>query len=156
MDYDIVDIFKIFESIIELAVCKFCQHIFTFERNVVEGLGVKFKVFYPNCNENIEFENCCKIEDHSAGKTQTFYDIKLRLVNGLRSIGKGQTAGKIISGMLNFLLLLQHIRNMRISYEGTLRNLVETVGKKLLKKIVAMNKSRYLCVAATDSSLISL
>lgn len=122
MVYDILDIYKFFHNNL------------TFERNVVEGLAVKFKVFYPNCNENIEFENCCKIEDHSAGKIKTFYHINISLVNGLRTIGKGQTAGKISYGMLNVsappTTYKKHEDKLR-----RLRNLVEKVGKKLLKKL---------------------
>lgn len=91
-------------------------------------------MFYPNCNENIEFENCCKIEDHSAGKIKTFYHINISLVNGLRSIGKGQDASKIIYGMFNVsappTTYKKHENKLR-----RLRNLVETVGKNLLKKL---------------------
>lgn len=151
MVYDIVDIYKLFESINELAVCKFCQHNLTFERNVVAGLAVKFKLFCPNCNENIEFENCSKIEDHFADKKQTFYDINLRLVNGLRSIGKGQTAGKIICGMLNVPAPPTTYKKHEDKLLRTFEELSRESRKKAVEEAVAMNQSRDLCVAVDGS-----
>ena len=41
------------------------------------------------------------LELYQDGKKLELYDINIRLVYGLRAIGKGQTAGDIICGVMN-------------------------------------------------------
>uniref|UniRef100_A0A1B6FLX7 Mutator-like transposase domain-containing protein n=1 Tax=Cuerna arida TaxID=1464854 RepID=A0A1B6FLX7_9HEMI len=145
MVHDILDIYKFFECIRDFVVCKYCQHNLTFERNVVEGLAIKCKVLCHNCNENITFENCSKIVDDST--KQTYYDVNLRLVNGLRSIGKGQTAGKMLCGILNISAPPTNYKKHESKLLRTIEELSRDSMKKAAKEAVDINKSSDLCVA---------
>lgn len=149
--YDILDIHKLFETIKDLAVCRHCKHSLSFERNVLVGLAVKLKIFCTNCNENITYENCSNTVDNSNGRKTTFYDLNLRLVNGLRSIGKGQTAGKIICGMLNIPAPPTKYRKHEEKLCRAIEELSRDSMKKAVKEVVTMNKSSDLCVAVDGS-----
>lgn len=101
MEYDIVDIKQVFEEISEIAVCKNCLHGLSIEKSYVEGLAMQMKVFCNNCESQRSILNCVKVEKTVNEKRVTYYDLNLRLVHGLRQIGKGYTAGRTFLGCMN-------------------------------------------------------
>lgn len=153
LEYDIVDLNLLFSAFGELAVCKNCHHKLSFEKRAIEGLATQVHIFCSNCNEiDKAFDNCCKIEQTLDGKQENFYDINLRLVNGLRSIGKGQTAGQILCGVLN----LPPPPSKYSKYEYCLSAATETLCKESMKtaveQAVSLNDGvRDLCVAVDGS-----
>lgn len=65
-------------------------------------------------------------------KPEVFYDINLRLVNGLRSIGKGYAASQITCGALN----LPPPPSKYSKYESVLHSATELLCKSSMEEAV--------------------
>lgn len=153
LDYNVIDLNLLFKELEEIAVCRNCHHSLGFRKTSLEGLATQLNIFCPNCSGiNKTFNNCTKIEQVVSEKPEVFYDIDLRLVNGLRSIGKGYTASQIICGVLN----LPPPPSKYSKYESVLHSATEVLCKssmeKAVEEAVAKNDGvRDLCVAVDGS-----
>ena len=102
LEYEIVNLNQLLKVINEVAVCHCCFQNLNFDKQSIVGLATKLRIFCSNCTEmDKTFENCEKVVLNTGEKSEIFYDLNLRLVNGLRSIGKGHTAGQILCGAMN-------------------------------------------------------
>lgn len=151
MEYDIVDLHQLFESLNQVASCKICRHNLGFERQPVVGLAVRVRLFCANCESNsCTYVNSLLVKD-TVDNNQTYYDLNLRLVQGLRSIGKGQTAGKILLACL----ILPPPPAKYKKYEDRLLRAMEELScesmKKAAKEAIDINGGPDLCVAVDGS-----
>lgn len=71
------------------------------------GLGAKMMFVCEKCDFKHSFFNSDRQSVEISSKTETLYDINIRVPYGLRAIGKGQAAGKMLFGILN---LPQHAK----------------------------------------------
>lgn len=78
--------------------CKQCGGEVTPEEDldVRNGLACKLLVSCKNCNDNIN-----SVWTSEKVEKSNLFDVNIRLFYGLRSIGKGAEAGKVLCGLLN-------------------------------------------------------
>lgn len=101
--YDIVDLEGLMKSIYSVAVCKDCGNELTCRTVLRVGLATKLQIecSRPSCLKTT-FLTSPKVElCHEGKQVKDLYDINLRLVYGLRTIGKGQTSGDVLCAILN-------------------------------------------------------
>lgn len=90
----------------EIAVCKFCHGSLLLRRKPLAGFAAEFTFYCENSFRHIDsnrsFDNCTEItvqdntvprpsdstENHRPNPVKVYYDLNLRLVYGLRVIGK--------------------------------------------------------------------
>lgn len=95
--FDIVNLNALNELFSKVAICKFCHtplKIFASNRN---GLSCKINIQCHHCDKIYCDNNSQKV---SVGNKKLF-DINIRLVYALRSIGKGQQAGVTFCAVMN-------------------------------------------------------
>lgn len=152
LEYTVIDLSEFAKHLEEVGACRLCQHNLSIEKKIISGLACTIKIFCLACSAKTEMVNCKKITVPQEGnKRKALYDLNIRLVYGFRTIGKGQTAAKIVCGILN-------VPPPPVRY-----NFHETFIGKVVKKIchasmtTAVNEtvtktgSNYLCVAVDGS-----
>jgi hypothetical protein len=101
-EYVIVDL-KLFSNILDkVGACRNCNHSLKMTKSQISGLAHKIAVFCPSCDNKSEGLNCeeviCEKENNP---NKTLYDLNIRLVYGLRSIGKGLAAARLFCAVMN-------------------------------------------------------
>lgn len=98
-EYCILDL-KVLESILQTAaVCRNCKKgTLTLQQNNNAGLACKIQIYCAVCDVVSETNNSKYVTDADNIK---YYDINLRLVYGMRSIGKGKAAADMLCGVMN-------------------------------------------------------
>ena len=98
LQYEIINMDELERVLNDLAVCKFCHTTLQISKKSLSGLASKFRIFCGNCEfSDKSFVNCkeiCFADNSPTGLGLTdnkCYDLNLRLVYGLRTIGKGYT-----------------------------------------------------------------
>lgn len=81
------------------AACKNCNGGLSLEIKRRIGLASELQVCCKNCKSCSTFFNCEKLEN--AESKVNLYDLNMRFVYALRSIGKGQAAGRMLCGVMN-------------------------------------------------------
>jgi hypothetical protein len=97
-EYCIVDI-KVLESLLQTAtVCKKCKkNSVALNMKMLAGLACNIEVSCKHCNIISETNNSkCVTDEHNS-----FYDVNVRLVYGMRSIGKGKAAADMFCAIMN-------------------------------------------------------
>lgn len=158
--YEIIDIEQLNLVLGDLAVCKFCQHKIQISKKSIVGLATQFTVSCSNCEQGkksfVNSENVSSItnmlDKTDSPRPITLYDINLRLVYGLRVVGKGHTAAKSLCGILN----LPPPPTMYAKHEAYLCLICEDLCKASMKSAVEddilINENvRDLCVALDGS-----
>lgn len=153
--YDIIDVDMFNKILTEVAVCKFCHKSLQFTKKPVAGLATKFRIYCADCQKTDKsFLNCKEIKHTIPGecKTKTLYDLNIRLVYGLRVIGKGYTAAQSLCGILN----ISPPPTQYSSYEKALGQIAEELCEKSMKvaaveAVARNNKITDLCVAVDGS-----
>lgn len=156
LQYDIVNIAQIESVLSDVAVCRLCRGSLSFRRKPLAGLAVKMSVT-RSCGMNKTVENCPKVTEDSTRLDNKpcksiYYDLNLRLVYGLRVIGKGYTAAQTLCGMMN----LPAPPTKFNQHEQFLSKHVETVCEQSMSRsvseaIVENGNSKDLCVAVDGS-----
>lgn len=102
LQYDIIDVACVDNLLGKIAVCKFCHSSLKLSRKSVVGLVTELKVTCTNCAAENSAVNCSQIENNiENGSMISIYDLNVRLVYGMRIIGKGYTAAKTLCGVMN-------------------------------------------------------
>lgn len=158
-EYEIMDVNELSDALSALAVCKFCHQSLKLTKKSIVGLATKFRLFCEGCDQSDRsFTNSKEIsvvrksKSSDIPKPMLFYDINLRLVYGLRIIGKGYTAAQSLCGMLN----LPSPPTLYTSHQNAIGQscnaLCEESVVSAVEEAVTMNeKNRDLCVALDGS-----
>lgn len=107
LQYEIVDLSRLENCLAEIAVCRFCGNNLSISKKSLVGLATKITVHCVNCIEGqTTFNNCDHINIKTSTKAEckaltTLYDLNIRLVYGMRVIGKGLTSARSLCGILN-------------------------------------------------------
>lgn len=101
--YDIIDVSTFEANLADIAVCKKCRGSLSLRRKPLEGLVSQITIFSKHCDSEKSFSNCEKVSlgINDEDNLQTYYDLNLRLVYGLRVIGKGYTSARSLCGIMN-------------------------------------------------------
>lgn len=137
----------------EIAVCKSCHAGLSFDKTRVVGLVSKINIYCSNCSNEKQFYNSeSTIAENESGKQNKYYDLNLRLVYGLRSVGKGYTASKIICGIMN----LPPPPTMYAEHEFVLGSALQNLSKlsmhKAVEETVAIQNGKRDLSVAFDGS----
>lgn len=162
LEYEIVDISKLESALTEIAVCKFCGNSLKLSKKSLVGLATKITITCLNCNEGQStFNNCDHINVRTSQKDECnaltpMYDLNIRLVYGMRVIGKGFTSARSLCGILN----IPPPPTVFSKYERVLGQATDSVCKESMHQAVteaiAVNcnedrEPRDLCVALDGS-----
>lgn len=156
LEYEIIDV-GILQSILSnLAVCKLCHGSLTLSKTSVVGLATEFCITCLSCNQNLKFMNCNKIIGPAPSKNvsteQPYYDLNIRLIYGLRIIGKGYTAARTLCGVMNLPPPPTKYKTFEDKLNVTVQNLCEQSMKSAVEEaVVANNNVRDLCVGIDGS-----
>jgi hypothetical protein len=154
LEYDIINFEQFVNTLKDIAVCKTCGHQLSFKKTPVVGLVNKLKVICSNCNNGKEFYNCDSVEvkDEKGETNNTYYDLNLRLVYGLRSLGKGHTGAQLLCGILNLppppTHYSDHEHFLASILEGVCKNSMESA----VEEAVTMNDGSRDLLVAVDGS----
>lgn len=97
---EIVDISILSDILHENSLCKYCKKNGLEIKSVNNvGLASNLKLSCINCDFSKTFTSSKEVEIPNMNKQ--FFDVNIRLVYGLRCIGKGQSAGQTLCGILN-------------------------------------------------------
>uniref|UniRef100_A0A1B6JFM5 Mutator-like transposase domain-containing protein n=1 Tax=Homalodisca liturata TaxID=320908 RepID=A0A1B6JFM5_9HEMI len=158
LQYDIVNIVQLESVLKDVAVCRVCHGNLSFSRKPLAGLAVQISVSC-SCGMTKAFDNCPKATDirprpieAPSKSSQCYYDLNLRLVYGLRVIGKGYTAAQTLCGMMN----LPAPPSKFNQHEQFLSSHVESVCENSMKRavteaVIENGNSNDLCVAVDGS-----
>lgn len=151
LKYNLIDIDSFGEFIEEIAVCKSCHSKLKLSCKSVVGLVSEFNLICTSCGKDKSSLNSKSV---SANDNVVLYDLNLRLVYGLRSIGKGYSAAKNICGIMN----LPPPPTMYLRHEKVLADSTKTVCEQSMKLAVEeavkendRPEKRDLCVAVDGS-----
>lgn len=97
--YEIVDLKTLMQSIFSLAQCKVCRSELEYDVPKRVGLAAKIVVRCSKCDSSGAVVSSPKLEYNE--KTHNLYDINLRLVYAMRSIGRGQSSANMFCAVLN-------------------------------------------------------
>lgn len=159
--YDIVDVDRLQKSLAEIGVCKSCFNTLTIKRRTIVGLASELQFQCDVCKHKVMSTNCESIEikyekkkdkNDKKDKTITLYDLNIRLVYGLRSIGKGKAGADMMCAAMN----LSPPPHRYFRYEEFLASVSDTVCKESMKNavedaVVINENSRDLAVAVDGS-----
>lgn len=97
---ELININILSEILVSVSLCRNCKTngLQVRNTNVHVGVASQLEIYCSFCNFTEKFYNSRKIE---ATESNLFYDVNVRLVYGLRCIGKGQKAGQVLCGILN-------------------------------------------------------
>lgn len=123
--YSIVDLNQFEQSLQNIAQCNKCSGELSIQKTQLVGLAEKISIICTVCSENEQFVNS-KCTNY---KNTVLYDVNLRLVYGLRNIGKGKTAAKLLCGIMN----LCNPPHKFFLHENCLLTVVERVCKDNMK-----------------------
>lgn len=105
LEYSFIDLNKLNNILLDIAVCKICHGSLCLHKKPIAGLACNIRLSCANCNLDRSFDNCDKITcanmPTNDRPNMALYDLNIRLVYGLRVIGKGYTAAKVLCGILN-------------------------------------------------------
>lgn len=102
-EYNIVDL-KMLESTLQsLAVCNVCHCKLKICKQHISGLACKISIQCESCDNSETMNNCESLESTQVleGKNTRLFYLNLRLVYGMRSIGKGRAAAEKVCGIMN-------------------------------------------------------
>lgn len=105
--FEIVDLSELMKDVFLVACCKVCRGELTYNILKRFGLATKLSVSCNNCDaKRIHLTSPCIQNprpnvDANITPVKQVYDINVRLVYALRSIGKGQSAAAMLCGILN-------------------------------------------------------
>ncbi|KAG8291178.1 hypothetical protein J6590_108179 [Homalodisca vitripennis] len=97
---EIIDLSILSEQLLQNTLCKNCKQNglqISSENHV--GLASKLVLYCSHCDFSVNFTNTKEIKVPDVNKT--FFDLNMRLVYGLRCIGKGLLAGQTLCEILN-------------------------------------------------------
>lgn len=146
--YDIIDLKELEKSLQNIAVCKICKGALVVKKKKVAGLAANIGISCSVCEEKVIFSNSKSVKCND----KVFYDVNIRLVYGMRCIGKGKTSANIFCGVMN----LPSPPFRFFTHENLLATTSEKVCKSFMKKaveetVVANDNSRDLTVALDGS-----
>lgn len=161
LEYQILDLGQFETTLREVAVCRLCHSYLKLSTKTLVGLATEITISCTVCDQsNKSFINCDKVcmpeinNEIGLKQDQTFYDLNLRLVYGLRTVGKGETPAQSICGILNLPAPPSKFKK----HEAFLGRICEDLCKQQMKIAVeeAVNEtedpgSRKLCVAVDGS-----
>lgn len=156
LEYEIIDV-SILENILsKVAVCKLCHGSLTLSKSSVVGLATEFSIICLNCDQSSKFMNCSKITRPITSKNvsteQPYYDLNIRLVYGLRIIGKGYTAARAFCGLMNLPPPPTKFKTFEDILNVTVQTLCEQSMKSAVEEAVITNDNcRDLCVGVDGS-----
>lgn len=128
---EIIDINILSEKLQESSLCKNCKkNGLQVRSSNYKGLASKLEIFCSHCDFNSKFISSKEVEVPDVNRK--LYDINVRLVYGLRCIGKGKLAGQTLCGILN---LPQPPANF-LPYNLTLREKCKRVAYESMKAAV--------------------
>lgn len=130
--YDIVDLKSLEETLKNVAVCKQCHASLQVNKKHIAGLACEIRFECGVCDSIAIMNNCDSIEANVNEKKYTFYDLNMRLVYSMRSIGKGKVAAEKVSGIMN---LSAPISNYHV-HEGYLGSISEQVSKMSMENAI--------------------
>lgn len=95
--YDIIDLKQLQQSLQNIGVCKYCKGSLVVRKRKVAGLAADIRIFCNNCEKEEVFCNSKTIKHDN----KVYYDVNVRLVYGMRCIGKGKSSAAMLCGMMN-------------------------------------------------------
>lgn len=153
-EYNIVDLKTLEQSMNNVASCKICGSTLKLGKKIVCGLACKVTLSCIHCENKDVFENCQSVSytRPKDNKQYKLYDLNLRLILGLRTIGKGKIAAKKLSAVMNLGPSLHRF----FLHEEYLELAAESVSKEsmqhaVLEAIDLNNKCSDLAVAVDGS-----
>lgn len=127
---EIIDISLLSEKLLSSSLCKNCKANGLQIQTVAHiGLAATLELFCAHCSFSEKF---CSSKKVVCDNGKPFYDVNIRLVYGLRSIGKGQASGQMLCAMLN----LPQPPTRFLAYSTLLRDKAEAVANESMKAAV--------------------
>ena len=85
----------------------------------------------------------CVVNNNHVGlnQTKTFYDLNVRLVYGLRAIGKGYTSAQRLCGILNLPAPPTQYKKHELFIGGAIQTLCEDSMRKVVEEAVFHNEN---------------
>ena len=126
----IIDVKLLSDFISEHTICKYCQEsdCMTIVEDVTVRKGLASKLIIK-CN-SCKFENSMRSSKQTENK---YYDINIRLVYGMRCIGKGYSGAKALCGMLDLPPPPAKFNN----YSNIIENKLKVICEESMKKAAA-------------------
>lgn len=157
--YDIVDLRVLENALKEVAVCKYCHCSLSLSRKTLSGLATQISLKCNSCDNLKKFNNCedvCFQETNTVlglGPSQKFYDLNLRLVYGLRTVGKGLTSALSLCGILNLPAPPSKYHRHELFLGFNVENLCKMSMAHAVEEAVLQNENNRenLCVAVDGS-----
>lgn len=104
--YDIIDLDSVKSLITEVAVCKVCHGSLTLSTSKRVGLACTLSLNCLHCDVTASKTNSpmteVSIDRPNENKMYKVYDVNIRFVYAMRSIGVGQETAEIFAGLMNF------------------------------------------------------
>lgn len=148
--YNLVDIDCFGKALEDIAVCKYCSSSLKFSCKSVVGLVSEINVCCINCGEEKSFINSSQVSQSE----KSAYDLNLRLVYGMRAIGKGCVAAKTFCGVMNVppppTMYSLHERILANATESVCENSMKIAVEQAVKENDNPQKTD-LCVAVDGS-----
>lgn len=160
LSYDIIDLGLLASALKDMAVCKICKGVLNLTRKSVVGLATEVSIFCTECHNNKTFSNCEEIcipdTNTKLGlkETQKFFDLNIRLVYGMRAVGKGFTSAQTLCGILNIPSPPTKFQKHEMFISHHLELLCKESMKLAVEEAIAECESpndRNLCVAVDGS-----
>jgi hypothetical protein len=127
-EYDIINLKQIQDYFGNIAVCIKCQNSLEISKTSLCGLASKIKISCTYCDKQEVFNNSKSITCDN----KILYDVNIRLVYGMRSIGRGKAAAETFCGVMN----LNAPPFRFFDHEKSLSHAVENICKSAMKKAV--------------------
>lgn len=131
----IVSISILSNMLVSATECKYCKLEGTLtvkeDEGARQGLACKLSVVCSECNFSHEF--------WSSNKTGGFFDINIKSVYGLRSIGKGSVSGRTLFGMLDLPDPPQRFERYNPMFINSLEKIAEASMIKATEETVELN-----------------
>lgn len=131
-EYNIIDLKRLESSLETVAVCKECMGKLKISKKRIAGLACEVFFQCLNCENKASMNNCEQIP-LDLEKNTKLYDLNIRLVYGMRAIGKGRAAAEKLCGVLN---LSPPVNSYHI-HEKFLANVSEKVAKQSMSLAVS-------------------
>lgn len=138
-DYNniVVSIGILSKALVSATVCKSCKHEGTLRLEEIEsarqGLACKLLLVCNDCGFSYDF--------WSSEKTEGFFDINVKCVYGLRSIGKGSVSSRTLFGLLDLPNPPQRFERYNTLFLKSLEEVANKSMKKATEESVEYNTS---------------
>lgn len=130
--FELIDTNILCEALENSLCCKKCHGNVSLKVESHVGLAAQFNLICSVCKYSCKFPSSVSVTVNNGYKKTELYSVNIRLVYGLRAIGKGKAAGDMLCGVLN----LPSAPSKFEAYNYVLGSAVEDVAQKSMQVAV--------------------